>query len=215
MPRRALFFGVQNKDDRPTQLSAAHLVKPLHEKLSQEAELAGWRIDSKIGEDATKAALAESLVGDQAPALIFTASHGMGFPKDDPRQLPHQGALLCQDWPGPYAWHGPIPEAHYFSADDIASDASPAGGLAFHYACYGAGTPEVGDFSWRSFGETAPIASQSFIARLPQRLLGHPKGGMLAVIGHVERSSGMWSGPGGTPFSGRRPGASWRCSKAL
>lgn len=200
LPRRALFFGVQNEADRATQLSTAHLVKPLHEELSREAGLAGWRIDSIIGEGATKTALADSLVGDQAPALIFSASHGMGFPKGDLRQLPHQGALLCQDWPGPYAWRGPIPEAHYLSADDIASNASPARGLAFHYACYGAGTPEMDEFSQGAFSAPAPIASQAFIARLPQRLLGHPKGGMLAVIGHVERAWGysfLWQNAGG------------------
>jgi tetratricopeptide (TPR) repeat protein len=123
----------------------------------------------------------------------------MGFPKDDPRQLPHQGALLCQDWPGPYAWKGPIPDAHYFSAEDLASSARLKGGISFHYACFGAGTPRVDDFAQRLSHSPEAIAAHAFVARLPQRQLAHPAGGLLAVIGHVERAWGysfVWRNAG-------------------
>ncbi len=194
-----VFFGVENPDDQATRLSASYLVKPLADQMGGELEKAGRGVRRVVGDAATKAALAGFLGGDSTPSLLFAASHGMGFPRDDPRQLPHQGALLCQDWPGPAAWTRPIPEDHYFSGDDLADEARVQGLLAFFFACYGAGTPHLDDFAHQAFREQASIAPHPFLARLPQRLLGHPRGGALAVIGHVERAWGysfLWDQAG-------------------
>ncbi|HSF80802.1 MAG TPA: hypothetical protein VLA49_06190 [Anaerolineales bacterium] len=198
LPRQAAFFGVSNPDDRATNLSAEHLVKPLADYLAQDQP--GWQVRQMLADQATKAQLGALLGGAETPALLFTASHGMGFPNGDPRQLPSQGAPLCQDWPGPKNWKGPIAEDFYFSAADLSDDARLLGLISFHFACYGAGTPQLDEFARQALKNSrAEIAPHNFIARLPQRMLSHPKGGALAVVGHVERAWGysfLWGKAG-------------------
>jgi DNA/RNA endonuclease G (NUC1)/V8-like Glu-specific endopeptidase len=191
--RKAVFFGVQNADDPATNLSANEMVIPLAQRMPQllaDDGIVPWDVTTIVGDNAKKAMLSKLFGGSETPSLLFTASHGMGFPNGDPRQLAHQGALLCQDWPGPRAWNRAIPQDHYFSADDVASDANLQGMIAFHFACYGAGTPKMDDFAHQAFRNPVEIAPHAFVANLPRRLLGHPKGGALAVVGHVERAWG-------------------------
>ena len=202
LPRKASFFGVASPDDKATQLSSQHLIGPLFEKFQsmppfvkwveegdtrRKLELE-WGFDAFLAEQATKAQLSNLLGGDQTPALLFTASHGLEFPMGDPRQIPHQGALLCSDWPGPNAWRGEIPQDLYFAGDDIGGDAKVLGLIAFHFACFGAGTPRLDQFAKQAFkDEREVIAPSNFIGSLPKRLLSQ---GALAVIGHVERAWG-------------------------
>ncbi len=193
--RRAVFFGVRNQADRATQLSADHLVQPLAESMSAGND-GSWTIETYLAEDASKAKLAGLLGGADPPTLLFTASHGMGFPKGDPHQAAHQGALLCQDWPGPLGHRGPIRPEFYFSADDLTDDACLSGLVALHFACFSAGTPRWDDYAHRE-KQRLEIAPQGFMARLPKRALSLPKGGALAVVGHVERAwtySFAWPG---------------------
>jgi hypothetical protein len=196
LARRAAFFGTANPDDAATMLSAAELVGPLADFAA--ADQAGWTIDRVAPEAATKARLAALLGGADTPALLFTASHGVGLPEGDARQLDAQGALLCQDWPGP-DWRGKLPPEFYFAGDDIAPDARLHGLIGLHFACFGAGTPQFDDYAPLAATTRKPIAPRGFVARLPQRMLAHPGGGALAVIGHVERVwsySFRWAGAG-------------------
>ena len=196
--RRAAFFAPANPDDRATNLSADMLAGPLRERMA--AAHPDWQIDLSTRDQAGKTRLAALLGGDQTPALLFTASHGMAYPLGHNLQLSHQGALVCQDWPGPLQWNQAIPHEHYFAGEDIADDASLAGMLAFCFACYGAGTPLHDEFSQRAFHQRTQIAPHPFVASLPMKMLGHPRGGALAVIGHVERAWGYsfsWPGAGG------------------
>lgn len=197
-PRTMSFFGVSNRDDRATKRSLEHLVSPLAQELEEAwgpqavglpGDIAPWKFHSTRAADATKANLSRLLGGSETPALLFTASHGIGFDPDDDRLLPHQGALLCHDWPGPRLWRRAIPPEQYFSADDIEPDADLAGLITFHFACYGAGTPKFDDYAHRE-STRRQLAPESFVARLPRRLLAHPEGGALATVGHIDRA---WS----------------------
>jgi hypothetical protein len=196
-PRRAAFFGVRNRGDRATQLSADRLVAPLALTLGAAASDA-WVVDTLLADQATKAQLCSTLLGIDCPSLLFTASHGMGFSNGDPLQLSDQGALLCQDWPGPLLHRGPIPPDYYFSAQDLPKNTNLAGLIAFHFACYGAGTPKFDDYAHRS-NQRAQIAPRAFLSDLSKRELGLAGGGALAVVGHVERAwtySFSWPGAG-------------------
>jgi len=193
LARRAAFWGTANPDDPATNMSADQLIIPLMQDRKDDAEAlnSGWQYDLACKEQATKAALAEFLGGAKTPALLFAAAHGMSFPNGDPRQFAHQGGLVCQNWPGPREWRKPIPEDFYFSASDLPSDASLWGLISFFFACYGGGTPRQDEFAQQAFkDQRAEIAPRSFISHLPQHMLSHPKGGALAVIGHVERAWG-------------------------
>jgi hypothetical protein len=164
--------------------------------LSQEAPAGeqAWQVQTLLGEQATKSNLSAWLESPQPPAVLFTASHGIAFPNGHQRQLPHQGALICQDWPGPQNWRGELTPNLYYSADDLSSDANLLGSMAFFFACYGAGTPHMDEFAhqiWGSDTEKKIIAPNDFVARLPQRMLSLPKGGALAVVGHVDRAWGV------------------------
>src|SRR5690606_34365212 len=195
LPRRGAFWGVHTKGDAATEVSSQHLVTPLHEWATGDKP--SWTFDSYVGPGkATKSQLASLLGGGDTPAFLFTASRGMGFGKDDPLQLPHQGALLAQDWGGPGQ---ECRRDHYFSGEDLDSSTNLLGLLAFFFACYGGGTPQFDEFYKIANKNRSEVAPYPFVANLPRQMLNRPKGGALAVLGHVERAWGysfMWERAG-------------------
>jgi hypothetical protein len=190
----ATFFGTRHPQDGATQLSADSLVTPLVESFRPEGRfgrsLSGYRIDEVLGESATKETLAEILAGSGPsgrPALLFSATHGMGgWPAGHPDQTARHGALLCQDWAGV----GQISQKHYYAGDDVPADAGVHGLIAFHFACFAAGTPHEDAFAHVAGEEPPVLAPEAFVASLPKALLSHPQGGALAVIGHIDRAWG-------------------------
>jgi hypothetical protein len=191
---RAVVFGPRHPGDEATRLSASRLALPLADHLRQERP--GWNVDSLLAEHATKSTLLRLLGGGDTPALLFTAGHGVGFRSGHHDQVARQGALVCQEWQLPADPGGPIPRDCYLAADDIDDGASLAGLISIHFACYSAGTPQTDDYWFLDQQMPATIAPRPFTARLPRRLLSHPQGGALAVVGHIDRAwsySFQWS----------------------
>ncbi len=195
LPRRAVFFGTAHEGDLATQLSAEQLVKPLAEQLSVKKK--DWQVEHLLPADSIKARLQQLLGNGDAPALLFTATHGMGFEDPNDKQLPpFQGALVCQDFEKKSQ---PLTRDHYLGAEDIGADFKLHGLIAFHFACFGAGTPQYDNFIAPNSKKPKQIAPRDFLAALPRRLLSHPQGGALAVIGHIDRAWGysfMWKEAG-------------------
>lgn len=194
LARKAVFFGPSHPGDEATNQSSSGLIAPLMDYANQisVAQKLGWQASLVPPEQATKKKLDELLGGkaSETPALLFTATHGLEWSYGDPRQEQFQGALVCQDYPGPSAWNGELKRDFYMAGEDIASsqDRSLLGMIAIHFACFGGGTPYWDDFTIAYEQDRKALARKAFLARLPMNLLSHPKGGALAVISHVERA---------------------------
>ena len=190
--RTVLFWGTKHEADKATELSSECLISPLAEGTESDPPAAasssfGSRLF--LGERATKHNLLEEWhqsTSRHPATLFFTASHGIGWSKPSQHQLRQQGGLLCNDWSG----LGSIRSEHYIAAADIADNARVFGSVAFFFACYGAGTPEYDSFPADGGVKPRPIAERPFVSASAQRLLSHPDGTALAVIGHVDRA---WS----------------------
>lgn len=191
--RHIAYFGVKNNLDLATRQSAEDLITPMYQGTGALQPLAR-RADTPftqelwLGPQATRANLDQILRGQGPhglPALLFSASHGLGYPAS-PEHLDqlkrYQGALVCQDWPG----SGAVKLEHVYAADQLSPETALDGLIAFLFACYGAGCPQEDEFDFKN-QQRKIIAPYPLLAQLPQRLL---QNGALAVFGHVDRA---WS----------------------
>ncbi len=196
--KEIVFWGPRNKNDKPTKLSSEHLIKPL--ALGLDGKKSAVERAAKFAKVAYTARLLEPekstkenllgvfnpVAGTSGPCLLFTASHGIGWPNGHESQLGAQGALLCQDFPG--RGLGPLKSDHYFAGADLPKEARVHGLVCFHFACFSAGTPEADRFAYQPGASPQALAPNPFFSALPQALLSHPNGAALGVIGHVERA---------------------------
>lgn len=162
----AAFFAPANDDE--TRLSRDALVRPLLDKLTEQAH---WEAHGFLGNAANRDAL-DSLLGVTTPALLFAATHGVEFPPGDNRRRSQHGALAC-DWDGV---NKQIARAGYFAGEDLQRPVPNL--IAFLFACFSGGIDREDDNS---------PAQPPFTAALPQQLL---RQGALAVVAHVQRA---WS----------------------
>lgn len=193
--RQAVFIATSHPDDKATQISAELLAKPLYNYTLEKSQRQKWLPPTLVPpEQANKSQLLNLMGEKESPALLFTATHGVGWSAGDARQLAFQGALVCQEWPGPNQWPGAPARNMYLGAEDVIDlplgNQGLLGSIAFFFACFGAGTPNLDDYSLAQNRQRITLAPRPFIAELPKRLLSRPTAGALAVIGHVERAWG-------------------------
>jgi hypothetical protein len=179
LPRRVGIFAPAHEGDRATEM-ISRLAYPFVERLKSYPD---WTVEAAIKDDAIKQRLSAMIGGDGAPVLLFVLCHGLDARMTDKKQKELTGALLCQDWEG----HGPPTDKDYFAASDLAADAHVLGSVLSLVAASTAGLPEFDDFTFSS-GPQQRLTEQAFTASLPRRLLAHPNGGALAVIGHLDRN---------------------------
>jgi hypothetical protein len=187
---RAAFFGTRH--DPATELSATRLIEPVQAALASSHPTV--ELGSAIGDAASKDRLRALSGGADTPDVLFLAAHGLGLPFGSQDQALRQGALVCQEWPGP---DHAVTIDHTFGADDVLAEGDATGLVAFLFACFGAGTPRWDDFVPQRGGERRELAQAPFVSALPKALLGRPGGTALAVVGHVERAwsySFAWDG---------------------
>ena len=187
--REVVYYATEHGNgDQATDLSANQLIAPLMQSHTDNAVLKSFAFQQYIADEASMSNLAQIMRGQagKAPALLFTASHGVGFPFNDKNQVLQQGSLVSQEWDG----FGAIKRKQWFTGSDLydmRAETNLRGTMAICFACYGAGSPRKDAFIFKP-GEAKPdIAPFAFVAQLPQQLLLR---GALAVLGHVERA---WS----------------------
>jgi len=174
--RDAVFFAPDAGGSDPTYFSRKYMAEPLAEHVRETLSVATRMI---VGEAATKAALTSALRG-RHPALVYTASHGLGALYEScETQKQVNGAICCQsDDP-------PTPDS-LFGAEDVPLD-EPflEGAIFFQFACFGYGTPAESDYSHWISGLPEQYTDMDFVAALPKKLLSHPRG-PIAYIGHLD-----------------------------
>lgn len=174
--RDVVLFAPDGGTNDPTYFSREYMVDPLTQYIADELQ---FRTAALTGYDATKRHLVEAFHGAR-PALVYTASHGLGLTGQPlEQQKRYNGAICCQA-------PGPLTLDDLFTGDDVPM-AEPflEGAAFFQFACFGYGTPAQSDYSHWLSAVPSRYAEEDFVAALPKRLLAHPRG-PIAYVGHLD-----------------------------
>ena len=177
-PNDVALIGVSNCDDLNTQQSRRKLIEPLLGNIKHKERR---RIRGLLGNDASKENILKFIGGEETPSLLLLASHGVGFDAGDRRQFDQQGSLLCQDWPGPKKWRSHPLRDMYIASEDICSSSDVRGIIAILLPV----TVEVHQdlIATRQMINGKRSRRAILWPSCQQRLLGHPRGSALAVVG--------------------------------
>jgi hypothetical protein len=193
--RQLAYFTTCNEGDVATNLLMNQVALPLLKgtdisKPIGQGRKQNFQVQSFLGDSAGKESLGRIMRGDipnGRPALLFTGSHGKSSDIADPLMPEFRGALICQEWVRGI----PATPDQVFAGADVSANAKIHGMIHFMFACYGVGWPRHDTYS-RTASAAPRIAPGPGLARLPRKLLAHPEGGALAVLGHIDRAWG-WS----------------------
>jgi len=176
--REAVFYATDGGITDPTFFSREFMVKPLSNYVENVLK---FNTKKLMGDEATKQNFVDILENSK-PALVYTASHGLGAPNEDLQtQKRYNGAICTQEM---HTTHLPLHDCIY-SADDVIPNTNYLeGSLFFEFSCFSYGTPWVSDYDhW--LGKSTINSHEDFISALPMELLAHPNG-PIGFIGHVD-----------------------------
>ncbi len=174
--KEAIMFAPDGGQPDPTYYSRKYMAEPLAKYIQDELRFATLTI---LGDSATKTNLKAALSAKN-PALVYTASHGLGEinePSDIQKQ--YNGAICCQHT-------GELSLDSLFTAEDVPPNRPfLEGAVFFQFACFGYGTPAESDYTHWLNQVPEKYTEADFVAALPKRLLAHPRG-PISFIGHLD-----------------------------
>jgi len=185
LKRDAVIFNPVSQGDYAGVLLHKKLVSPLYEDMERTGnDAGGWTVTRVFKEVATRDRLLRLLGGGHTPTLLIAAGHGLGALGDsETEQRETQGAIVCAEFKA----RENVEPSMYVAARDVDDSATLLGMIVFMAVTYGAGTPQ---YSVPLNGQRQQVAPRPFVSKLAQRLLSHPNGGALAIIGNVDT---FWS----------------------